>query len=147
MGNVITAHVRTAAIVIVVFLILALLSRMSAPEVQLDVTVQHSLNKLVSKSQELTNVANQSSTHPVHRLVYLTQAVNCLDSALLLANPKTCEKVTKTNVQDVYTPLAQQQETLALQIKQALMYQQQQPPQQQQQQQQHPMQHPHLQQR
>lgn len=130
MGNVVAAHVKTAALVVIVFLILAMLSRMSAPEVQLDVTVQHGLNKFVTKSQELEQEAN-NATHPVHRLVYLTQALNYLDSAFTLSSPKTCETVTKCNVNNLYSTLSQEQESSALQLKQMLTPQpvpQQQPP-------------------
>ena len=120
MGNVVAAHVRTAALVVIVFLILAMLSRMSAPEVQLDITVQHGLKKFVNKSQELEQEAN-NATHPVHRLVYLTQALNYLDSALTLGSPKTCETVTKCKVTTLYSTLSQQQEHLALQLKNMLV--------------------------
>lgn len=119
MGNVVAAHVKTAALVVIVFLILAMLSRMSAPEVQLDLTVQHGLNKFVTKSQELEQEAN-NATHPVHRLVYLTQALNYLDSAFALSSPKTCEAVTKCNVNNLYSTLSQQQESSALQLKHML---------------------------
>lgn len=122
MGNVVAAHVRTAALVVIVFLILAMLSRMSAPEVQLDITVQHGLNKFINKSQELEQEAN-NATHPVHRLVYLTQALNYLDSALTLGSPKTCETVTKCKVNTLYSTLSQQQESSALQLKHMLAQQ------------------------
>lgn len=119
MGNVVAPCVKTAALVVIVFLILAMLSRMSAPEVQLDLTVQHGLNKFVTKSQELEKESNNAA-NPVHRLVYLTQALNYLDSALTLGSPKTCEAVTKCNVNSLYSTLSQQQESLALQLKHML---------------------------
>jgi hypothetical protein len=148
MGNMLPL-VRTSGLVVVIFLILALLSRMSAQEVQLDVTVQHGLRQYVSKSQELQQQAGDS-THPVHRLVHLTQALNYLDAAFTLSNPKNCETVTKCKVSDLYTQLSQQQETVALQLlhmqqqHQHQQQQHQQPQHQQQQQQQHQQQQPPL---
>ena len=110
-------YVRTAGLVVILFLILALLSRMSASEVQLDVSVQHGLKKLVTKSTESHNKASQAK-HPVHRLVYLTQALNYLDSATALASTKHCENVTKCPVTQLVQQLEQEQEHTAAELAQ-----------------------------
>jgi hypothetical protein len=107
------AYVRTAALVVIVFLILALLSRMSAPEVQLDMSIQHGVRQLVSKSQEAHARAN-TSNHPVHYLLNLTEGLNYLDAAFTLTNPKYCKTITKCDVQELYNTLLQQQEAAAL---------------------------------
>lgn len=105
--------VRTVGLTVVVFLILALLSRMSAPEVHLDVSVQHVLRQFVSKSQQLEQSAAQSN-HPVHRLIHLTQAVNYLDAAFAMGSAKSCEKLTQCKVSELYQSLVTQQENAAL---------------------------------
>lgn len=107
------AFVKTAALVVILFLIMALLSRMSAPEVSLGpVDVQRSVKQLVQKAQDAAQRVNPSA-HPVHNLVNLTQALTHLESALALTGPKNCEALTGCKMQDTMTHLSQQQETAA----------------------------------
>lgn len=106
------ALVKTAALVVILFLIMALLSRMSAPELQLDVGVQHSVKKLVSKSQEAA-AQTQNQSHPVHMYLHSTNALSQLDAALTLVTPKQCETLTGCKVNELYNHLVQAQEAAA----------------------------------
>lgn len=112
---VIAPFVRTAALVVILFLIIALLSRMSATEVQVEVSVQHVLKKLINKSYESHVRANQAP-HPIHKLIHLTQALNYVDSALHLTSVKHCENITKCPVQQFTQQLEQEQENVAVQL-------------------------------
>lgn len=114
--------IKTAALVVILFLIMALLSRMSAPELTLDVSVQHGVKKLVQKSQEAAAQLN-TSTHPVHHLVHASTALNNLDAAFLLVNPKHCETLTGCSVNELYNNMVQKQEAAA-----NILYMQQQAP-------------------
>lgn len=117
------AYVRTAGLVVIVFLILAMLSKMSTPELRMDVGLQQSVKKLITKSQEAQARAEQA-TNPVHFLLNTNQAMNYLDSALALCSAKNCTTLAGFNVQDNYTAIMQQQENAALRLHYAL----QQPP-------------------
>lgn len=108
-------HVRTAALVILVFLILAMLSRMSAPEVQLDVSVRNGVRKFISKSQQ-AHAQVTTSAHPVHNLINLTQALSYMNSALDLAAPKHCEQLTGCKVSELHKMMSDQQEETALRL-------------------------------
>jgi hypothetical protein len=105
--------IKTAALVVILFLIMALLSRMSASEVPLGpVEVQRSVRTLIQKSQDAA-LRVTTSAHPVHNLVNTTQALDYLESVLTLTDPKTCEELTGCKVNDVIAGLTQQQETAA----------------------------------
>lgn len=107
------AFIKTAALVVILFLIMALLSRMSAPEVSLGpVEVQRSVKQLVQKSQDAAQRVNLSA-HPVHNLVNLTQALDYLETTLMLTGPKKCEALTGCKVQETMANLTQQQESAA----------------------------------
>lgn len=106
------AFIKTAALVVILFLILALLSRMSAPEVSLELGVQHGVKKLVQKSQDAA-LRLQVPSHPVHNLVNATQALYYLDSALTLTSAQHCETITGCKVNDLYNNLVQKQEAAA----------------------------------
>lgn len=109
------AYVRTAGLVVIVFLILAMLSRMSTPELRLDVSIQHGVKTLVNKSQEAqTRAAN--ATNPVHFLLNTNQAINYLDAAQTLCSSKHCNTIAGFNVQDNYNAVVQQQENAALKL-------------------------------
>ena len=135
------AYVRTAGLVVIVFLILAMLSKMSTPELRMDMGLQQSVKKLITKSQEAQARAEQT-TNPVHFLLNTNQAINYLDSALVLCSAKNCTTIAGFNVQDNYMTIMQQQENAALQLHYALnqpaaLHNQQHQPQQPQQPQQH----------
>ena len=125
------AFVKTAALVVILFLIMALLSRMSAPEVHLEVGVQHSVKKLIQKGQEAASNVSESG-NAVHNYVHSTNALSHLDAALSIASVKQCEALTGCKVKDVHTQMIQSQENAAhllflLQQQPPRQYQQQQP--------------------
>lgn len=108
------AFVKTAALVVILFLIMALLSRMSAPELQLDIGVQHSVKKLIQKSQEAASSVNSTgNANPVHNFLHSTNALSHLDAAFTLVTPKQCEILTSCKVNDLYNHLVQTQEAAA----------------------------------
>jgi hypothetical protein len=93
---------------------MALLSRMSAPELQLDIGVQHSVKKLIQKSQEAaSSVISTGNANPVHNFLHSTNALSHLDAAFTLVTPKQCEILTSCEVNDLYNHLVQTQEAAA----------------------------------
>ena len=107
------ALVKTAAFIVILFLILALLSRMSAPELHLDVGVQHGVRKLVQTGQAAAARVSINTAHPLHNLVNITSALSYLEAAQTLTSAKHCETLTGCNVHDLYNNLQQQQEAVA----------------------------------